>query len=259
MSNDSSNAPGVAPAPLPTARVTWGPVAAIGYGFIAFIAAQFSAAFVISFAAHLFGYSTTATFNAIFGQFMFVLLAETLTVAAIIYFVRRRRASLRAVGVDKPRWSYLGYAVLGVLAYFAGYAVILSIVSGLVPSLNINQPQDIGFNHPAGGFQLALTFVSLVILPPLAEELLFRGFLFGGLRTKLPFVWATLLTSALFAVGHLEFGSGNPLLWVAALDTFTLSLVLCFIREKTGSIWSGVLIHALKNLVAFSALYIFMQ
>ncbi|MEJ0073120.1 MAG: CPBP family glutamic-type intramembrane protease [Candidatus Saccharibacteria bacterium] len=44
---------------------------------------------------------------------------------------------------------------------------------------------------------------------------------------------------------------------MGAIDTFTLSVVLCYIREKTGTLWSGVLIHALKNGIAFLSLYIF--
>ena len=71
------------------------------------------------------------------------------------------------------------------------------------------------------------------------------------------FVPAAIITSLMFAVGHLQFGSGAPLLWVAALDTFVLSLVLCYIREKTDSLWPGIFIHAIKNALAFSVLFLF--
>jgi membrane protease YdiL (CAAX protease family) len=94
------------------------------------------------------------------------------------------------------------------------------------------------------------------VLPPIVEETVFRGFIFTGLRGKLKFVWAAVLTSLLFATAHLEFGSGKPLLWVAGLDTFTLSLALCYLREKTGSLWPGILLHALKNGVAFLSLFV---
>jgi len=94
------------------------------------------------------------------------------------------------------------------------------------------------------------------VLPPLVEETVFRGFVFAGLRNKLKFVWAALATSALFASAHLQIGNGQPLLWVAALDTFTLSLVLCYLREKTDSLWPGILLHALKNGIAFLSLFV---
>ena len=54
----------------------------------------------------------------------------------------------------------------------------------------------------------------------------------------------------------MEFGSGQPLLWVAALDTFTLSMVLCYLRQETDSLWPGILLHALKNCIAFITLFV---
>jgi len=125
----------------------------------------------------------------------------------------------------------------------------------LLPNINYNQKQDLGFNSVAGSNQMVLVFISLVILPPIAEEIMMRGLLFSGLRTRLKLLPAMVITSALFAVAHLEFGSGNALLWTAAMDTFILSLVLCFLREKTHSLIPGMILHGLKNCIAFVYLY----
>ena len=132
----------------------------------------------------------------------------------------------------------------------------LTIATHLFPSLNVHQKQQLGFQDASGGLKLALTFVSLCVLPPLVEETVFRGFMFTTLRGKLKFVWAALITSLIFASAHLEFGSGQPLLWVAALDTFTLSMVLCYLRQKTDSLWPGILLHSLKNCIAFVTLFV---
>ena len=100
-----------------------------------------------------------------------------------------------------------------------------------------------------------LVFISLVLLPPVVEEIVARGFLYTGLRSKLPKIVAALITSALFAAAHLQWGSGAPLLWVAALDTFTLSLVLVYLREKTGGLAASMGVHMLKNGLAFVVLF----
>jgi hypothetical protein len=93
-------------------------------------------------------------------------------------------------------------------------------------------------------------------LPPFAEEIMFRGFLFSGLKKKLPVIWAALFTSLLFAVPHLlESGSGG-LLWIAGIDTFILSMVLCWLRQKTDRLYAGMGLHALKNFIAFATLYL---
>ena len=243
-------------------KVPWGPLAAVLYALGVFVVAQLLAPIVLIIYPHLRGWDT-ATANAwldgsIVAQFGYVLCAEVLTFGAVWWFLNGRGASLRAIGWRRPRWTDPLHTLAGLVVYFATYAVILALVTHLFPSLNVNQKQELGFDNPTTSrMALLLTFLSLVVLPPVVEEVLFRGFMFTGLRTKLKPIGAALLTSALFATAHLEFGSGKPLLWVAGIDTFTLSLVLCYLRHKTDSLWPGIFLHALKNFIAFASLYLF--
>ena len=77
-----------------------------------------------------------------------------------------------------------------------------------------------------------------------------------GLRTNLPVVPAAIITSILFGAAHLQFGSDKPLLWIAAMDTFALSMVLVWMRVKTQNLWAPITLHMLKNTVAFVLLFI---
>jgi len=72
----------------------------------------------------------------------------------------------------------------------------------------------------------------------------------------MPVLWATLVTSLLFAVPHLLEGGSGGLLYVAGLDTFILSLFLVYLREKTGGLWSSMILHAIKNGTAFMVLFV---
>lgn len=164
--------------------------------------------------------------------------------------------NLKAIGLKKPRWMDISYALTGFAAYFILYVIISAIARQLFPGINFEQRQDIGFTVTNETSQLVLVFLSLVIAPPLAEEILCRGFLYTGLRKKWPVWIATIITSLMFAVAHLQFGNGAPLLWVAAIDTFVLSLVLVFLREKTNSLSSPILLHMLKNGLAFTLLFV---
>ena len=78
-----------------------------------------------------------------------------------------------------------------------------------------------------------------------------RGFLYTGLRQWLPKVLAALVVSGLFGAAHLAEGGDGAPLWIGAIDTFTLSLVMVFLREKTGNLWAGITLHTVKNAVAF--------
>ena len=65
----------------------------------------------------------------------------------------------------------------------------------------------------------------------------------------------TLVTSVIFGALHTLTGK-DGLLWIAAIDTFALSLVLCYLREKTGNLYASMGVHAIKNGIAFLALFV---
>ncbi|HJQ08943.1 MAG TPA: CPBP family intramembrane glutamic endopeptidase [Candidatus Saccharimonadales bacterium] len=249
MSDDSSKV---------VEKGVWGPFSAIGLTFLAFAGAQLFAVFLAGLWPALNGWPSeraNAWLDSIGTQFVFVLVSEALIMGVLWLFMRRRHISWRSLGYNRrPQWRDLAYATLG----FAVYFVLLIIVSNAVGSLtgiDLDQKQELGFDNVFTDTQRLMAFISLVVLPPVVEETLFRGFLFGGLRRRLPFWWATLLTSILFAAPHL-LASSEGLLWVAGLDTFILSLFLCYIREKTGSLWACIGLHAIKNGFAFMLLFI---
>jgi membrane protease YdiL (CAAX protease family) len=193
--------------------------------------------------------------NSVTGQFALIVLVEALTLLLLWAFLKRRRASFRDLGLKRPRLTDIGYALAGFAAYFVVYIGVLTAAQQLVPSLNINQDQQLGFNTSTTGPALIYIFISLVLLPPIVEEIMTRGFLYTGLRSKLPKIIAALITSVIFASAHLQWGSGAPLLWVAALDTFTLSMVLVYLREKTDSLAAPMGVHMIKNGLAFVVLF----
>jgi len=77
-------------------------------------------------------------------------------------------------------------------------------------------------------------------LIPFAEETLFRGILFRGLRTQWG-VWAgAIISSAFFAGLHADL--------MAAVPIFIFSLGLCWSVQRTGSLIPAMLAHGLFNL-----------
>jgi len=95
-------------------------------------------------------------------------------------------------------------------------------------------------------------WLSLLLIQPLLEELVFRGLLQGlalawlsrrGSAWRLgPLTLANLLVSAGFVLLHLR---TQPLAW--ALAVAAPSLVLGHLRERYGSVWPSVLVHAFYN------------
>jgi membrane protease YdiL (CAAX protease family) len=177
--------------------------------------------------------------------FLITAIFEAITIATIYIFVRAYGFSLRDLGLVKFKPNDLWLVLLGFGIYFVASIAISSIVQMFI-GFDQNQPQEIGFTNPVG-LELVLVFLVLVVLAPLAEELLFRGFIFKGMRKRLSFWWAAIITSALFALIHWQINVG--------LDVFALSLVLCWLRERTGSLWPSIMLHATKNGLAFLLLF----
>jgi membrane protease YdiL (CAAX protease family) len=242
--------------------ITWTARSAILVAVITYLAAQFLGAELISTYPALRHWSHEYTLNwinnSVIAQFFYVLFAEGFTVILLGLFIKWRKGSWRAIGLKKPKiLADLAWALTGVAVYFPLYIVVVSILGDLIKSLSLNQQQQVGFSQSTTGWALVLVFLSLVILPPIVEEIMFRGFLFSGLKKSLPKIWAILLTSLIFASPHLLEGTSGGALWIAGIDTFVLSLVLCWLREKTGRLYAGMGLHALKNFVAFASLFLF--
>jgi uncharacterized protein len=242
-------------------RIGWGPISAVALTVAIYIASQIVGGILVSLYPVLrhWNYDQTKLWleQSVVGQFAFVLTVEALTLWLLWLFLRYCRVKLQEIGLKKPRLRDIGYALAGFGVYFILYIIVIQLAKSIAPSINIEQKQQLGFSTATSGNLLWVVFISLVILPPITEEILVRGFLYSGLRSKLPKITAAIITSIMFAAAHLQAGSGQALLWVAALDTFTLSMVLVYLRDKTDSLWASIFLHMLKNGIAFTALFIF--
>jgi membrane protease YdiL (CAAX protease family) len=222
---------------------------------VVFIISQLIAALIVEVALGLShpGQPSADLFNqSIVGQFFYVLVAEGLAALLTIWLVRRRKLGLGAIGLGRrPKLADVWKAAGGFVVFYALLILAGLILSAIFPSFNTNQTQNLGFNNLNTHADSVLAFIALVILPPFGEEPLIRGYLYSGLRAHFTFRRAMLITSLLFGLAHLEFGSGGPLVWGAAIDTFILSAVLVYLRESSGALWAGILVHLANNAIAF--------
>ncbi len=193
--------------------------------------------------------------NSIPYEFWFTVFAEALTVVGILWFIRWRKGNWRAIGLSQFKKQDIAWPFIGLVVYFPIYIAVISVLATLT-KINLNQQQNVGFSQSTTGWPLILVFISLVVLPPIAEEIAFRGFLYSSLKKNLPKIWAVAITGLIFAIPHALEGQGGGLLWVAAVDTFILSAVLCWLREKTGRLYAGIGLHALKNFIAFASIFL---
>lgn len=238
----------------------YGPIATILITLSTFFGSQILGAILISLIIPVwYDYSTEQVFDAMESdswlQFLFIAIVEAITLGVIYKFLKARKAGFNSIGLNKPQSKHLLQAAIGFAIYFVVFIVIAIVATALVPGLDTDAQQELGFDKSTAGLGLLPIFLSLVILPPIAEEIVARGFLYTGLKAHIPVLRAALITSLLFGAAHLAGGPEGELLWLAALDTFVLSMVLCNLKDRTGSLWPCIGVHMMKNGLAFVVLF----
>ncbi|MFT4532171.1 MAG: membrane protease YdiL (CAAX protease family) [Candidatus Saccharimonadales bacterium] len=190
-------------------------------------------------------------------QFLSILLIESIIIGLIYSYYRfRDQEFLGSIGLKRsPSIDSFLYAIIAYVLYFITFVTIAFLLSIFIPSLDVDQSQQIGFNA-AFGFDLVIVYASLVILPAIAEEIIFRGVLYQRLKNLIHPMTAAVVTSLVFGAAHLEFFSSGPLNWIAAIDTFVFSFFLIALVVKSKSLWGAIMLHAIKNSIAFVLLFI---
>lgn len=184
-------------------------------------------------------------------------LSYTMAMALIIFVPRKIiKVSRKDLGLSGwPTWTDIG---LSPVAYIASMLLAAGLVAlfTVFPWFNANEVQETGFSIYMSGGDRIIAFITLVIIAPIAEEIIFRGWLYGKIRESLigkmservGIIISILIVSLLFGIIHLQ--------WNVGVNVFCLSVVLCGLREVTGTIYAGILTHMLKNGVAFYLLYV---
>ncbi len=143
-------------------------------------------------------------------------------------------------------------AVLGPLAYMATLPVIIFSMIAILPIL-----QKLGFDiaggaHPIVGslkgegarpLMIALTLFVAVVMAPLVEELMFRGYFYRALRSRWGMIASVAISAAVFAGIHPQGPIGFPLL-------FVIGTTLAVLREWRGSLLASLAAHATTNAVS---------
>jgi len=100
----------------------------------------------------------------------------------------------------------------------------------------------------ARGWPLVLAFL---VFGPLGEELLFRGLVFGHARAIWPSSasMAVLISTIAFSLHHIALYTAPSGFAIAQLlFTIPMGVVFALLRERTGSLWPGLLVHVATNL-----------
>lgn len=158
---------------------------------------------------------------------------------AVVMGPGRSIRRLPLLGLDYPRkgviiWGVIGaFVSIGLIGAYVSLIQILGLEKLIPPPLTELISSQIFF---------PLAFTGIAIVGPFAEEIFYRGFIFGGLVSRLGPWGAAYVSAGLFAVSHIDLGLIIP--------AFIAGLLFAWIYNRTGSIWPVILAHSIQNALA---------
>jgi membrane protease YdiL (CAAX protease family) len=171
-------------------------------------------------------------------------------VGFVVFFHRRRVDIDAAVGLRNlaPQHAIAWGAVFG-LASLPPVGIIIAASDALCRMLGWHQSEqpiiDL-LTTTDSPLLLALLVVFAVIVAPIFEEFIFRGFAYPALKQRFGTCPALALVSIVFAFSHVNVPSIVPL--------FVLAIGLGLAYEWTGSLLAPITMHALFNAIMVARL-----
>jgi uncharacterized protein len=150
---------------------------------------------------------------------------------------------LERLGIRRFKPSGLGLAA-GAYVAFIGFGIIYSL---FVQPEQEDITRDLGIDEST--LAAILGGLLIVVLAPVSEEIFFRGFMYGALRTRLSLWPAAAISASVFALLHLTSGDFSivPPLMV-------LGILLAWLYEYTGSLGPPIVLHMINNAIAYTVL-----
>ncbi|WP_340067190.1 type II CAAX endopeptidase family protein [Ascidiimonas aurantiaca] len=183
-----------------------------------------------------FKYNETGLWYEITGNLLFL----GLTVLFVLF---DRTSVLSLYKIPRSNWKILLFSFLFPLVSAPVVGISIEKLNRFLGYINPNYYMDYtNYEHPV---LWSLFFV--VILPPLVEELAFRGFLQQQLlKITSPHI-AVIGSAFLFAFVHFSIIS---IVWL-----FPFGIILGYIRNKYKTLWYGMIIHGIHNLIILAMDY----
>ena len=173
-------------------------------------------------------------------------------VALGLIMFRYWRADFEAL-LDRP-----GRAVLSALLAMAVNYALSMAVTLLLYALSgdeLENPNNAAMIDIAQNDYGAIK-AAAVFLAPIVEETLFRGLIFGSIRPKhrvLAYV-VSALAFCLLHVWQYVLISGDFSLLIYSLQYVPSAVALAYCYERSGSIWTPILLHIILNAMAFTVI-----
>lgn len=172
------------------------------------------------------------------GTLMGFTIAVVLVLGVYFIALRPQKLSWSEVGIKTFAVKDWKIIVLFSLIFMIG-AVIIMVLTSFIGNTWENSKTE-AMRQNITFFTVLIAFISAAVISPIYEEIFYRGFIYRWLRTRVGFIGAITLSSAIFTIIHIPTYNAMPV-------NFFGGILLALAYERTNSIWPSILIHGITN------------
>jgi membrane protease YdiL (CAAX protease family) len=155
----------------------------------------------------------------------------------------RRGGTLEQLGWRRFSWWWIPIAAVAALGTLYIADALQVAAQHLFPGAKNTQCQSVQQDY---SHFIWLAVIVVCVMAPLAEETIFRGFIFGWMQHVMPVGFAVVASGAVFGAAHLVLLLFIPL--------WAVGIVLAVMYRSSNSLWPGATVHALFNLPGIIAI-----
>ncbi len=165
-------------------------------------------------------------------------------ISVIFYFVVNKYGQgIRAIGLTSKGLSKsVFYAAVSYVALIPVLLLMMAAIFFVTKWIKYQPPVQPIVEVFMEEKETAVLWISTIfaaVFGPVAEEIFFRGFMYGAIRKTLGVFWGMVITAAVFSFLHAHI--------VGFLPIMALGILLAYLYEKTGSLVPSMMVHVFHN------------
>ena len=198
------------------------------------------------FAFYIAGISEGMAFSLSGILVYFVIIPLTLLCIYVDGNLNRTKQMLRFGSTKRALILILGIPLVITIIDFVLNIIYTIVWFGIFGEPSTNT--DLGTSWESSNIEIAFLFISVAVLTPIAEELMFRGYVLDAISRKHSDWTAIIWSSILFGLVHID-----PFIIGTA---FIGGIFYGWIRIRTGSLLPSIAGHMMWNMLALSLTYL---
>ncbi|MGG0706405.1 CPBP family intramembrane glutamic endopeptidase [Bacillus paramobilis] len=180
--------------------------------------------------------------NALYaGVLMGFIMAVIFTTVVSLFCIKRYKLSWKDIGIRKLSWRDFLWTVVALIFLIIVSIAVLMIMEKMGISFENNKTETVQNDKSIYAFCIAV--IGAAVISPIYEEVLYRGVFYTFFRDRYGIWGGVLISSIIFTVVHIPTYNTLPV-------NFLSGVVFAWLYEKTNSILSAMIAHALFNFIA---------